>query len=72
LPGATSARTLLVKRALEYLDNLSQEAGGDAALQRELAAAYDRVGDVLGYDGAANQGDFPGAIQNYNKALAIT
>ncbi len=71
LPGTTAARTLLVKRALEYLDNLSQEAGGDAALQGELAAAYDRVGDVLGYDGAANQGDFPGAIQNYNKALAI-
>jgi len=71
LPGATTARTLLVKRALEYLDNLSQESSGDAALQQELAAAYDRVGDVLGYEGAANQGDFPGAIQNYNKALAI-
>ena len=71
LPGATTARTLLVKRALEYLDSLSQEASGDAALQQELAAAYDRVGDVLGYDGAANQGDFAGAIQNYNKALAI-
>ena len=71
LPGATAARSLLVKRALEYLDNLSQEATGDAALQQELAAAYDRVGDVLGYDGAANQGDFVGAIENYKKALAI-
>ncbi len=71
LPGATTARKLLVNRALEYLDNLSQEASGDTVLQRELASAYDRVGDVLGYEGAANLGDFSGAIQNYNKALAI-
>jgi eukaryotic-like serine/threonine-protein kinase len=71
LPGATPARKLLVTRALEYLDSLSREASGDLALQRELAAAYDRVGDVLGYDGAANLGDFPGALQSYNKALVI-
>ena len=71
LPGATPARKLLVNTALEYLDNLSQEASGDTALQRELASAYDRVGDVLGYEGAANIGDFSGAIQLYNKALAI-
>ncbi|MGA8153945.1 MAG: serine/threonine-protein kinase [Terriglobales bacterium] len=71
LPGATPARKLLVTRALGYLDSLSREASGDPALQRELAAAYDRVGDVLGYDGAANLGDFPEALQSYNKALAI-
>jgi len=71
LPGATPARKLLVTRALEYLDSLSEEAGGDVVLQRDLAAAYDRVGDVLGYDGAANLGKFPEALQSYKKALAI-
>jgi non-specific serine/threonine protein kinase/serine/threonine-protein kinase len=71
LPGATPARKLLVTRALEYLDSLSKEASGDLVLQRELAAAYDRVGDVLGYDGGANLGDFSGALQSYDKALAI-
>ena len=71
LPGATKARKLLVSRALEYLDSLSQEAGGDPSLQRELAAAYDKVGDVLGYSGQANLGDFTGAAQSYVKALAI-
>jgi eukaryotic-like serine/threonine-protein kinase len=71
LPGATPARKLLVTRALEYLDSLSQEASGDISLQRELAAAYDRVADVLGYDGTANLGDFSGALQSYGKALAI-
>ena len=71
LPGATPARKLLVNRALEYLDSLSQEASGDSALQLELAAAYDRVGDVLGFSGAANLGDFPGALASYKKALVI-
>jgi non-specific serine/threonine protein kinase/serine/threonine-protein kinase len=71
LPGSTSARRLLVTRALEYLDSLNQQAKGDISLQRELAAAYERVGDVLGYPYAANLGDKPGALQSYRKALAI-
>jgi len=71
LPGATPARKFLVDRALEYLDSLSQEMTGDATLQRELAAAYDRVGDALGNTASANLGDFPGALQSYKKALAI-
>jgi len=71
LPGAMPARKILVNRALEYLDSLSREAGGDTSLQTELAAAYDRVGDLLGYDGAANLGDYTGALNSYNKALAI-
>jgi eukaryotic-like serine/threonine-protein kinase len=71
LPGAMPARKLIVERAREYLDSLSQEATGDQALQRELAGAYDRIGDLLGNTAAANLGDFPGALQNFNKALAI-
>lgn len=71
LPGTLPARKLLLSRAQEYLDSLSQEAGGDTALQRELAAAYDRVGDLLGYTGAANLGDYTGALQSYEKALSI-
>src|SRR5262249_4363834 len=40
------ARALLVRTALAYLDGLADDAGDDAALQRELAVAYARVGDV--------------------------
>lgn len=71
LPGSTPARRLLVTRAQEYLDNLSAQSNGDASLQRELAAAYERVGDVLGYPYGANLGDKPGAKRNYEKALSI-
>ncbi|HYW73942.1 MAG TPA: serine/threonine-protein kinase [Pyrinomonadaceae bacterium] len=46
LPGALNARQLVVKRALEYLDSLAQEANGDRALQSELAQAYEKVGSL--------------------------
>jgi eukaryotic-like serine/threonine-protein kinase len=71
LPGSTPVRELLVNRALRYLDSLSQEAGGDSSLMRELAAAYDRVGDLQGGSLYANRGDSTGALRSYRKALAI-
>jgi eukaryotic-like serine/threonine-protein kinase len=71
LPGATEARKLVLTRALEYLDSLSRESSGDPSLQRELATAYDRVGDVQGATANPNLGDFGGAIESYTKALAI-
>jgi eukaryotic-like serine/threonine-protein kinase len=71
LPGATPARKLLVSRALQYLDSLAREAGGDASLQEELATAYERVGDVQGNPNLANLGDISGAIDSFRKALTI-
>ena len=71
LPGSTRAREALVKSALEYLNSLNQEAGDDPSLQRELALAYQRVGDVQGNPTNANLGDTAGALTSYRKALAI-
>jgi tetratricopeptide (TPR) repeat protein len=69
--GTTSARALLTRRALEYLDSLSLEAGGDRELRRELAASYERVGDVQGNPAGANLGDLKGGLASYGKARAI-
>ena len=71
LPGATRVRERLVKDALNYLDSLAGEATGDPALQRELAAAYERVGDVRGEAFGASLGDRAGATDSYRKALTI-
>jgi eukaryotic-like serine/threonine-protein kinase len=71
LSGATPARKLLVSRALEYLNSLSHEAAGDPSLQSELAAAYERVGDVQGNPNHANLGDISGGLDSYRKALRI-
>lgn len=71
LPGATKVRERLVKDALNYLDSLASEAQGDPELQRELAAAYERVGDVRGGEVSGSLGDIPGARESYAKALNI-
>ncbi len=70
LPGATPARELVVKRALEYLDSLSREAS-EPALQRDLATAYERLGDVQGAPGGDSLGDSKGALLSYEKSLAL-
>ena len=71
LPGSTAARKLIVDRALRYLDALAKEARGNLSLQRELAAAYQKVGDVQGGFREANLGDTAGAMVSYRKSLAI-
>ena len=71
LPGSTPARKILVDRALEYLDKLATEAKGDLSLQRELATAYEKVGDVQGGFRSSNLGDTAGFIASYRKSLAI-
>jgi eukaryotic-like serine/threonine-protein kinase len=71
LPGSTGARKLIVDRALRYLDALAKEARGNLSLQRELAAAYQKVGDVQGGFREANLGDTAGALASYRKSLAI-
>jgi len=71
LPGSTKARELLIERARKHLDGLAREAGGDRALQLELAAAYEKLGDVLGRYAVSNLGRTPEAVDSYRKALAI-
>ena len=63
LPGSIPARQLIVTRALELLSSLALDAGDDRALQREVAAALERVGDV--------QGPTRQAATSYRKALAL-
>jgi eukaryotic-like serine/threonine-protein kinase len=80
LPGSTVTRQRLVKDGLEYLDNLSSQAGNDTGLLRELADAYERVAAVQGGVAQSNHGtalttsnlgDTQGAIRNLGKALVI-
>ncbi len=71
LRGATPVRERLVKDAIEYLDNLSREAGADRGLLREMATAYDKVGRVQGNSYFPNLGDTEGALRSYRRSLEL-
>jgi serine/threonine protein kinase len=71
LPGATQAREMLVKNSLTYLDQLSRDASDDLALISEIAAGYDKLGDVQGAWRAASLGDTKGAEVSFRKAIDL-
>jgi non-specific serine/threonine protein kinase/serine/threonine-protein kinase len=71
LPGATPSRKLLLDRAVEYLDKLSQDAIGDVDLQRELAWGYQRLAAVQGDTSQSNLGQISAAQASNRKALAL-
>jgi len=71
LPGSTAARALLVRRALDYLQNLAREAGNNADLERDVALGYERVAIVQGYPGESNLGHVSTATENFQKAEEI-
>jgi non-specific serine/threonine protein kinase/serine/threonine-protein kinase len=71
LPGATAARELVVKRALEFLDKLTRHAGNDVTLRRELATAYHRLGTLQGTGGVSNLGNSAAAVESFQKAARL-
>ncbi len=71
LPGSTPVRLLLVRRATEMLDNLARQAGGDTALQLELAEGYRRVGHLQGSSFSDNVGQVDAAIESFRKAVRL-
>lgn len=71
LEGSIEARELLVSESLKYLDSLAEESATDWSLQAELAAAYEKIGDLQGAPRQPNLSDFSGAVTSYEKAKAI-
>jgi len=64
LPESSSARAAVVSKAAEFLDSVASDANDNPALARELAASYERLGDIQ----AQNES---GGIASYRKALAL-
>ena len=71
LPGATPARKLLLDRAVEYLDSVAKDSGGEPDLQRELAWGYQRLAVVQGNPTESNLGDLNAALTSDRKGLAL-
>lgn len=71
LPGSTPARQLLLSRAVQFLDGLANDAGGDQALKLELAEGYRKLGQVQGSSFSENLGDTTGAVASFEKAARL-
>jgi len=71
LPGATPVREMLVTRALEYLSALERDSGGDADVQRDLAVAFTKVGEVQQRGYELQSGTLEGALTSFRRGLAI-
>ena len=71
LRGATRARERILVEALAYLDKVKDQAAHDPAFMRELAHAYEKVGDIQGGLFLPNVGGGAEADASYAQARAI-
>ena len=71
IPGSPPVRRALVTNALNYLVALESESSGDPLLQREIARAYLRLGDVRRQSYGLSGGDTAGALANFERSLEV-
>lgn len=73
LSGSLPAQRIVVETARRYLDNLAREAsnGSDADLERELAEAYLRIGQIYGDSTTPNFGRAQDAEDSFRRAEAL-
>lgn len=68
VPGATSARQLLVTTGLRHAESLLADAGDDPGLLTEVGAAFQKLAEILGDPSGSNLGDLAGAENALAKA----
>jgi tRNA A-37 threonylcarbamoyl transferase component Bud32 len=69
-PGTLDARKLVAATGQRYLAKLAAESGYDPTLQREIADAYERLGDIQ-KSLQSGGGKDPGATDSLLQSLAI-
>lgn len=70
LDASLSARQALVAESLNYLNDIAGESGGSLELDRQLATAYDELGEIQGGRYVA-LGDYSGALESFQKAAHL-
>ena len=71
LENSLAVRQSIISSALQYLDELYQEADDNLQLQAELATAYEKIGEILGMTSNTNLGDKDSGMQRYQRALQL-
>ena len=71
LPGSTALQVSMVQTAVQYLDSLAQDSGGDPTLDLEIAKAYYQAASVEGHPFRSNLGQTTIALGHFEKAREI-
>ncbi|MEK7725037.1 MAG: protein kinase [Acidobacteriota bacterium] len=71
LPNSLQIRQKLLQDGSDYLDKLAEDSVDNFTLQKELAEAYVKLGDIKGEPHSNSLGDTAGAIESYQKAAAM-
>ena len=74
VPGTAEARQLVIRTGLQYMERLSRESAGNPALQRELAGAYVKMGELQGGPtiiSVSNTSNAAGARESYSRAVQL-
>ena len=70
-PGAMAAKQTLADLATQTLDELAKRDGDDPSVKRQLASAYEGLGQLLGDNYSASLGQSAAAVVARKKALDI-
>ena len=71
LAGSTTARRLMVSRAQHQLELLRADSGNDIGLQRDLAASWERLGELRVDPARRNKNDAAAAVEACQRALDL-
>lgn len=72
LAGSSTARRLILAKVQRQLEVLKAEAGNDIGLQRDLAACYERMGELQVVDPRRpSKNEAAAALESYRKAVDL-
>jgi eukaryotic-like serine/threonine-protein kinase len=71
LAGSTTARRLIVSKAQHQLEMLTADGDDDIGLRRDLAASYERMGELRVDPHQINKNDAAAALEDYRKAVEL-
>lgn len=71
LPGALPVREKIITHSLRYLDTLAQERADDPGVRRDLARAYERIGDLQSDMFATNLANNEAALASLRKSYHL-
>jgi serine/threonine protein kinase/tetratricopeptide (TPR) repeat protein len=71
LSGSATARRLIVAKAQRQLEILTADGGNDIGLQRDLAACYERMGELQVDAHRPDKNNAAAALDSYRKAVDL-